>query len=200
MIFKILWKNLRPKKGPKNVQDNQTEHQEALYQNIMNEIQLEYSAELQKIHQTFIQKYGTPQNAYYPCCWQDASMIDLYPNLTMVDSFPWRKQKYEGTWFGNFHEQNVNTFSPAKSFDFVCILNPQVDYKVLTKDLQTNWYVLANNYHDTADHLRRDPNFIFIENLETNEEKFNPQSDKQLAKKMPFQPKDSWYFLFQKTQ
>jgi len=198
MTFKNLRKILRPDKGSKPLQDNQTAKQEALYQNMMNEVKLEYSQELQRIHQAFIQKYRTPQNAYYPCCGQDASMLDIYPELTLIDSFPWRKQKYEDTWFTNFYEQDVNTFSPPEPFDFVCILNPQVDYKILTKDLQTNWYVVANNYHDTADHLRRDKKFIFIENLETNEDKFNPQSDEQLAKKMPFQPKDAWYFLFQK--
>lgn len=164
------------------------------------QLTLEHSPHLQQIHQTFQQKYWIPQNAYYPCCWQDASMIDLYPNLTMVDSFPERKAEYQRVWFTNFHECDVQEFTSSEPFDFVCILNPQVDYKILTKDLSVWWYVLANNYHDTADHIRRDPNFIFKENLETNEAKFNPQSDEQLAKKMPFQPKDSWYFLFQKTQ
>lgn len=80
------------------------------------------------------------------------------------------------------------------------IFNPQIDdLDALAKPLKVDWYIICNNYHETADNLRRNPNFLFIESLDdTGGGSFIPMTEEARESKNPFALKTMGKCLFKK--
>ncbi len=85
--------------------------------------------------------------------------------------------------------------------DLIILFNPQVhDLDALTKPLKVGGYVICNNYHETADDLRRNPNFLFIESLDgIGDGGFIPMTEESRESKNPFAPKTMGKCLFKKV-
>lgn len=84
--------------------------------------------------------------------------------------------------------------------DLIILFNPHVkDLDVLAKPLKVGGYIICNNYHETADDLRRNPNFQFIESLDgAGNGTFIPMSEEARESKNPFAPKTMDKCLFKK--
>lgn len=159
------------------------------------EHEIEYAQDFIDTYKTFASEFGQPETVYYPCCWLDGSPSKVFKHIIYVDREWYNVSKLKKEWYVAF-EWDVTTFELEPKADVLIIVNPQVKANLLTKNLKSGWYVICNNYHDTADQLRQNPEFVFIKNLKTGKKKFKPNPN--LENEEEFSGGDVWHFIFQK--
>ena len=118
---------------------------------------------------TYKEQYWTPTLVYYPCCSVDTNPSLLFPNIVYADQDKLAMKLLSEKWFTTI-TWNVLEIRLFQKPDMIYILNPQInnnDLNKLVKDLIAGWHVLCNNYHWTADSLKSNATFDYLEQYDT---------------------------------
>lgn len=100
---------------------------------------------------------------YYPSCALDTSLSVGFPNANVVyadiDEGAISSLQEEGH---DAISMDATTWVPDEEMDMVLLLNPVISSRVPSRAVRPGGYVLANNYHATADELHEDSEFSFV--------------------------------------
>ncbi len=154
------------------------------------------------LFRAFAEKYGQPELVYYPCSWLHITPSFTFKNVVYADidqesMLLLMREGYEAIKTDVTELESIW----GEQADLIILFNPQVhDLDALTKPLKVGGYVICNNYHETADDLRRNPNFLFIESLDgIGDGGFIPMTEESRESKNPFAPKTMGKCLFKKV-
>jgi|SRR3989344_791718 len=129
------------------------------------------SKDLTEQYEFFRNEIHNPKRVFYPCCNLDISPVKGFPDseVILMDNEKGLDKIMKREGVGQFIHGDVLTYSPEKEFDLVVVLNPHLSSRDLTKYLQIEGYVMANNWHNNASELLVDENFEGIGTIDRNE-------------------------------
>ena len=129
------------------------------------------SKDLTEQYEFFRSEVHNPKRVFYPCCNLDISPVKGFPDseVILMDNEKGLDKIMKREGVGQFIHGNVLTYSPEKKFDLAIILNPHLSSRDLTKYLQIEGYVMANNWHNNASELLVAENFEGIGTIDRNE-------------------------------
>ena len=119
------------------------------------------SKDLTEQYEFFRNEIHNPKRVFFFCCNLDISPVKGFPDseVILMDNEKGLDKIMKREGVGQFIHGDVLTYSPEKEFDLVVVLNPHLSSRDLTKYLQIEGYVMANNWHNNASELLVDENF-----------------------------------------
>ncbi len=115
--------------------------------------------ELEQAYKLFRTQVHNPKSVLYPCCATDATPSKVFDNVTYIDldkEFITTLQQAKL----NAYYQDIRSYHPTQPHDLLILLNPAIPPEWATQHLQTDGYIIANNWHETATTLHYNPKFF----------------------------------------
>jgi hypothetical protein len=124
-----------------------------------------YSDEQIAIYAAFKEHVLDAKSVFYPCCQYDASPEKVFPGTTFVDIEDKRiagaMEMFRRHGLRAF-KMDVADYRPEELHDLLILLNPAIHTSRAIHTLRKGGFVLANNYHENASQMRRNPEMYEI--------------------------------------
>ncbi len=121
--------------------------------------QIEFVDDLIAIYTAFRDQVYNPQSVLYPSCGFDASPAKVFANVTFVDIEDGNEGCVRALQEAGLHalKQDIRTYTPKDLHDLLILLNPATPTEWASRHLKSGGYVLANDYHENASEMYRQP-------------------------------------------
>lgn len=105
----------------------------------------------------------TAKTVYYPCCHVDVTPSSVFPDARViyVDTLEPIVQMLRANHF-EAHHSDAQVFDPGMLVDVLVMLNPQTTPDAPANHVRHGGYMVCNNYHGTATHMRKRTDYQLV--------------------------------------